>query len=323
MTTRSEPAGSAAPGALAELAQLAERELPAGRTAVLREHLLNELRPADTAGAKPTRIRALRPAALAVGAAATAAVLVVVVSGANSQPASAEANRLLQHVATAAAHGHAPVPIRDDQFVYTKYARSEAEWQKSGPPLAGPVYTLEAWLSVDGSKPAALASNSRHGQARYKVEGGDPRLISYRTLQTLPTDPHQMLAWLHKNAPAGPHRDAGTFAEIGGFASQGLMPPAVTAALFRAAALIPHVEFIPDAVDAVGRHGVAVAFTDYGDRNELIFNKKTYAYLGSRTVVTDYNPHPNAPRKGQSIGASAFLSSTIVNTANQRPGGGR
>ena len=64
------------------------------------------------------------------------------------------------------------------------------------------------------------------------------------------------------------------------------MTPELTSALYRAAAKIPGVMLVDDATDAAGRHGVAIARPDEtrGARSEWIFDRKTFAYLGERTV---------------------------------------
>lgn len=47
-------------------------------------------------------------------------------------------------------------------------------------------------------------------------------------------------------------------------------PPGVSAALYRAAARIPGVVFLPEAKDEVGRTGVAVARVHDGERTVLL-----------------------------------------------------
>ena len=68
---------------------------------------------------------------------------------------------------------------------------------------------------------------------------------------------------------------------------------------------------VPDATDAIGRHGVAVAYTYQGIRTEWIFSKKTFRYLGNHDVnVTN----------GSSAGVSAVLQRAFVDHAGQIPG---
>ncbi|MFJ1745457.1 hypothetical protein ACIOJD_04340 [Streptomyces sp. NPDC088116] len=99
--------------------------------------------------------------------------------------------------------------------------------------------------------------------------------------------------------------------QIGDLSFEGLMPPARSAALYRAAAKIPGVVVIPDAVDAAGRHGVAVARANEGERQELIFDKETKQFLGGRIVAVE--DLPDGPGRVSSPGparSSNELSST-------------
>ena len=112
---------------------------------------------------------------------------------------------------------------------------------------------------------------------------------TYRLLQTLPTNPHALLAMIYRiergHGP-GPAQEA--FVTIGDLLRNTIAPPKVAAALYRAAALIPGVTLVPDATDAIGRHGVAVARigpgVDGGVREELIFSRATLQLIGERTV---------------------------------------
>ncbi|MES9540740.1 CU044_5270 family protein [Actinomadura sp. NPDC000600] len=94
-------------------------------------------------------------------------------------------------------------------------------------------------------------------------------------------------------------------------------PPKVRAALFRAIAEIPGVRLRDDGVDAVGRHGVAVARTDDDVRDEIIFDRASHRFLGTRTVVAGKG-HPFGP-PGTSNWSTALLTSKIVDRA-PRPG---
>ncbi len=67
---------------------------------------------------------------------------------------------------------------------------------------------------------------------------------------------------------------------------------------------------VPNATDAIGRHGIAVAMTDVGIRREWIFSKRTLLYLGERDVkVAD----------GTIFGVSAVLQRAFVDHAGQIP----
>ncbi|WP_433475681.1 CU044_5270 family protein [Spirillospora sp. CA-142024] len=89
--------------------------------------------------------------------------------------------------------------------------------------------------------------------------------------------------------------------------------PRVRAALYRAIAEIPGVRLRDDAVDAAGRHGVAVTRVQDGVRDEIIFDRATHRYLGGRTVIAGKG-HPFGP-PGTTTGSSALLNTGIVDEA--------
>jgi aminoglycoside phosphotransferase (APT) family kinase protein len=88
-------------------------------------------------------------------------------------------------------------------------------------------------------------------------------------------------------------------------------PPRVSAALYRAAALIPGVTVVANATDAIGRHGVAVAFTYQGTRTEWIFSRQTLQYLGERDINV---------ANGSTTGEAAVLQRAFVDHPGQLPG---
>jgi hypothetical protein len=114
------------------------------------------------------------------------------------------------------------------------------------------------------------------------------------------------------------------FVTIGDLLRNTIAPPEVTAALYRAAALIPGVTFVHNATDAIGRHGVAVGRigpgVDGGVREELIFSRATLRLIGERTVIA---------RTGVTTTATAIIARAFVDhrgqvpSAGPAPGGGR
>lgn len=94
------------------------------------------------------------------------------------------------------------------------------------------------------------------------------------------------------------------FDQIRQLLGRSVMPPQTEATFYRAIALIPGVVYVSDSADAIGRHGFGIAFTDKtdGERDEMIFSKTTYAYLGER----DYQATTTVnAKKGILIGGSA------------------
>lgn len=135
---------------------------------------------------------------------------------------------------------------------------------------------------------------------------------TYRFMQTLPTDPHALIRLIRQTdhfPKAGRQGLYWAFSTIGTLLYNA-PPPPVTAALYRAAALIPGVTVVPDATDTIGRPGVAVAFTFQGMRTEWIFSKQTLQYLGSREIGIG---------NGVLIGQQAIQQHAIVDHAGQTP----
>lgn len=69
---------------------------------------------------------------------------------------------------------------------------------------------------------------------------------------------------------------------------------------------------VPDAVNAVGRHGVAVAFSYGGVRSEWIFSRRTWQLIGERDTLV---------RTGSVTGVSAILARAFVSQPGQIPPG--
>jgi hypothetical protein len=310
--------------------QLPEQDLPPGRHQLLKERLMTEIRHEDPAPARSGN-KWLRPAIAAAAVATAVAVTFVSLPSGGEAASPAAPNEaaspvatndvvaLLENVALAAEHEKAPDDIRDDQFVYVESKVSYMTFEEGKAPERAPIHKREIWLSVDGTLPGLLEEDRDHDAHMVLKPGksGIPTSTDYRNLQTLPTDPDKMLDWLHKNSEGGKSADQNAFVLVGDLSQESLLPPEVGAALYRAAAEIPGVTVVQDAVDAEGRHGVAVAREDDGVREELIFDPKTYEFLGEREVVV--GDTEDGLKKGMVMGVSAILERTVVDKAGQRP----
>jgi hypothetical protein len=338
---------------IAELAESlpvpAERDLPAGRQDTLKEHLMTELRQAghgeaqrERPGGRPRLIALTATAAAAVVAAA--ALTLTTLSGHSPGPAGHQqagqtpAAQLLAKIAAAA--GRQPVlNVRDDQYMYIaskdRYSVSTVTQQGDHTSLE-PIHKREIWLSVSNVCRPGLLIDPSPGRAE-KLTGGtfgrcpnrgsfnDP---TYRFLQSLPTSPHALLNMIYaatKGAGQSPDQEA--FTTIGDMLREAVAPPDISAALYRAAALIPGVRVVPHATDILGRPGLGVQFArtviqspapgvpyrETYDPNgpTWIFNPRTLLWLGE----TDGTLH------GKELG-SVVLNRAIVDHLGQRPGGG-
>jgi hypothetical protein len=269
-------------------------------------------------GNPPRPRRALLAAAAATAGLAIVAIVIGITSwGSPSRPAFDKgAVRLLAKVADAAARQPAP-HVRDSQYMYiaTKAAVSSDVLKELGgkpPPVPRHIHlkliTLRVWVPVKN----LCGRVYKLGKCPNIGWLNDP---TYRLLQSLPTNPHALLAMIYRierGHGSGPDQEA--FVTIGDLLRNTIAPPKVAAALYRAAALIPGVTLVPDATDAIGRPGVAVARigpgADGGIREELIFSRTTWQLIGERTVIA---------RTGTTTGATAIIDRAFVDHRGQIP----
>ncbi|MDJ1130746.1 CU044_5270 family protein [Streptomyces iconiensis] len=341
--------------ARAELARLlptpAERDLPAGRHAHHREHLMrtidNESGQAHSEGPAEagTGARAAAPrrrswyrrpallapvASVALAGALTAGLLLGGEEGGSAQQgATPKATATLGRISEAATAGDSVLRVRDDQFLYEK-SRVRSGDQTSGKVVTGPLKSVESWASQRQGPIRRLGETREDGETlpinanlSDTVEGhGTPAGLvrpTYRWMSTLPTDPDELLDYLYAKTPkAGEQeRDQAVFVQIGRLVG-GVAPPKVAAALFQAAARIPGVAHAPQAHDAIGRKGVGIARSDTrsGERTEWIFDADTYRYLGSRSYLTRSSARGEA---GTLLSSEAVLKTAVVDESGKAP----
>ncbi|MEU4096370.1 CU044_5270 family protein [Streptomyces sp. NPDC026673] len=263
---------------------------------------------------KPTarpRRRLLRPAMALPVAAALTGVLVVTASGGDHTSAprrSSAAEPAKAHVASvtldriaAAAMSRDVKPVRDDQFVYVASLGRENKGALGGPVRLGALGKHEVW-TAQGSGPTTRTGWIRDTGKDAAMPGELGPIVTtspvragldhptYKWLATLPTDPEALRTLLYaQTKPWGDlSQDETVFRNIGELLRSTIMPPATASALYKVVEGIPGVTVVPDAVDAAGRHGIGITRKDPSSatRDEWIFNKKTLAYLGSRSYMT-------------------------------------
>ncbi|NBE81416.1 CU044_5270 family protein [Micromonospora rubida] len=304
-----------------------ERELSADRHRVLKEAFMHEITQspaASPARPSPRPRRLLAWLAPPVAAAAVAAVLVATVAlpwgdsergnPANQPGEAAQVELLMEQVAGAAAAKPA-VPVAAGQFVYTrsKVAWTSTRLARDGRPTVSrldEVHDREAWRPQVGSD---MLVRERGEMQRWRNSTPNSRYAG------LPTDPEALLRHIYAEVKSeGPSRDVSAFEYIGRALQESLLPPLVTAALYRAAARIPGVVLVPKSVDAAGRTGVAVGRVDdrFGTRTEWIFDRTSLEYLGERSyLVRD----TKIGKAGMLTGTTAVLSRGVVDKAGSRP----
>ena len=313
------------------------RALPASRTHALKELVLTEITPTrSTVHDAPRRRRLPRAVLLpALGAVVAATAVGVVVGVGRPTPAPAPAAappgapaeppavRLLARVAAVADSGSSPA-VPDTSYVYVDTLQAFTSGTDTGNPHPDPAYPKlgeprprQIWKPVaDLCGKALLRQNGRDlditsGTGRCP-DRGSLNNPTYRLLASLPTDPRALLDRIYTETKGhGSTPDQEAFVTIGDLLKESAAPPQITAALYRAAALIPGVTSVPDAIDAAGRHGIAVARDDGTVRSEWIFNATTDELLGEREVLTKDDPERGG-RAGDVVGTTAIMTKAIV-----------
>ncbi|MFF1301193.1 CU044_5270 family protein, partial [Streptomyces sp. NPDC058296] len=316
------------------------------RHLLLEEHLMNEIQPTAPAPA-PSRRPARR--VLLIGVPVTAAALAgafafTVLAGPGGsgttaatpppveapvvpiEPGStAQLASTVERIAAAASASKTPEP-GPGQYIYIKsevssllVSHTDAYKSKT---WVQPLHIREVWNSPDG-KQGWLDEPGYQPKGGITLNSDVERTLgnpSYDYLKTLPTDPDALLKKIYKETKGqGNSPDQQAFTTVGDLLKEQLAPAKLNAALYQAAAKIPGVVVVDHAKDAAGREGIALAHVDQqrGDRTEWIFDRKTYAYLGSRGVqvkqVDDIKP-------GTVLGCTAVLERAVVDAQKQRPG---
>lgn len=218
-------------------------------------------------------------------------------------------------------------PVGDDQFVYVR-SQVQGGDLTSGKLVTGPPAEREIWYAQKPGPQKRLGYIREGGEtlpinAEFGDTDGTREGISrptYRWLSALPADPRRLLDHLTALTPESERQehDQAVFEQIGYLIRETVLPPQTAAALYRAAALIPGVTEAPDAVDALGRHGVGIAREDRGSstRSEWVFDPEGLAFLGSRTFLT---ADTAIGAKGALFDAQAVLKRSVVDEGGVRP----
>jgi hypothetical protein len=309
-----------------------ESRLTDKRRAQLKEHMVEQIiRQSGGARAAST---AWRPGrwSLTVASVALAATILAVLLNSGSQAASpATAISPVVTVRPASSRGvtlllaevadsvpATPVrAVRKDQFVYLRsevaFSRATRQRTFDGPVTLDAVHERQVWLPQDEARLGLIVE----GGHKMKLHGVD---TTYAEVAALPTDPTVLLQRIYADTQGrAPSRDGAAFDWIGEMVDEAIVPTPVEAAIWRAAARIPGVAVVPDAVDAAGRHGVAVAHTDDGERTEYIFDKTTHTYLGERSYLVRNTAEGKA---GMLTSSTAVLARAIVDKAGLIPAAG-
>ncbi|WP_433178389.1 CU044_5270 family protein [Actinoallomurus sp. CA-150999] len=283
----------------------------------------NRLSAGPVRGRAVWRWRAAVAGGLAVTLAVGFALAQTVRFGSREPSASADAAEVLIKAAATAAKEPAPRP---DQFVFVHFkerqdgeTREGTDWLSAdgrrvgllrrNPPLGGPPGRKgwgQEWACEEGNHPA---TDLRHPPSCKATS-------MYRS--DLPTDAGRMLAYLYQQDGGGSKDDA-AWEQASDLTGEAL-PPRSRAALLEAMARIPGATVIKNVTDDAGRPGVGVAYvsgnTAHREREILIFDRSTYAFLGERNVlVKSFNGRP----PGTVTFYSVLLRTAYVDRVGQMP----
>lgn len=194
------------------------------------------------------------------------------------------AKRFLHAAARAALAAPAGAP-QPGQFVYSELATK-----------SGPVY--QNWLSASGSQAGLFLRPSPSG-GRITVPACSATVIAASACTTagyfpgMPASVHGLLAFLVKIGVASPPgtqpkgipnwsaNDLGKAADV--LLQETYLLPGQRAAIFDLMAQTRGFTVARHVPDVLGRDGVAIRWTYQGGAAEIIFDPKTYAYLGDGT----------------------------------------
>jgi hypothetical protein len=250
--------------------------------------------------------------ALTVGlAAALAAAVAAAVVLAVPHPGGTGKTITVRELAYRAAGAAERQPqVRPGQWVYWKETRSRARSS-----------IFQVWTTADSTKAAFVANGKVH---RFHFPGGGPQYIGqpegsslpgrgtvtggetgtipvkYAGLGSLPRSPQALLRYL-TNLPL-PHRSGWGPAPVRQFViiedllTTYVMPPRLTAELYRALGEIPGVTVDTHAVDVAGRPGIGFRHTvqPAAGTEEIIIDPHTYRLMGTALIA---RPSPGAAPK--------------------------
>lgn len=302
------------------------------RNPFLRRAILLPVAACALAGALATGFLAYSERGAADGPGATVATgpaLTTRIGAANPQGTP----QLLDRISLAAATASGPA-VRANQFVYigSKTATTYVKTVNGKSTLVSQeLHMRHQWNSADGTRGWLIEPGNTGPEGitleRTTETGEAPtanlNAPTYNYLAQLPTDPDGLLQRIYQETRGhGRSPDQQAFTTIGDLL-RGSYPPAdLTVALYKAAAKIPGVVTVDDAVDAAGRHGLAVARLDEqsGQREEWIFDRQTLEFLGERTVqVQGESGEQGLIKPGTVVFTNAVMTRAVVDRIKDMP----
>ncbi|MED7950298.1 CU044_5270 family protein [Streptomyces sp. BE303] len=184
----------------------------------------------------------------------------------------------------------------------------------------------QIWRSADGRTGwlTEEGKTAQGGEALKSDTAARLRYPSYDYLNTLPTDPQVLLQKIYTETAGGGNNgpDQEAFDTVLAMVREQAVPGKLAAALYQAAARIPGVVLVDNATDAAGRAGIAIARTNTttGSRDEMIFDRTSYTFLGERGVqVTE----AFGVKPGTVTANTAVLKRVATDAPGRPPGTGK
>jgi len=280
-----------------------------------------------------------------LAAAATAAAVAIALAAPGAGPVRTGATSLVvrEMAYRAAAAAAARPEVAPGQWVY---------WQEKAysSPDSGPApnLTFQVWTTADGTDAAWLLNGKvapvpcaqsivdpgkscqyigqpivmtdDRGKSTGIAETSGKIPVPYAGLSALPKDPVALGRYIAGLPLRGwgpePVRE---FEVIKDLLITYVMPPALTAELYRALGNIPHVTVDRHATDVAGRHGIgfkiALPSEQGGGFDELILDPQTFALMGQQLTL---GPAAGA-KAGQVVSGVAILKSALVSGPGRMP----
>lgn len=260
------------------------------------------------------RMAVRRPGLLSKGVAVVLAAATIVMAAqlvpGGAPPASAQ--ELLERAAGAASE-QAELKLKPGQYLHVRSVAAQRTTivRRDGSGVYDLSLTVavdkwepaepgKPWLVREQRKPATPHPGSRPVPSAPGGYGLDESVytsscdkapgdeLSYLRLGDWPTDVTALRARIEKVAAKqqGPSH-LRLWLTISDLIRMSAARPTLAAPLFEVASGLEGIKLVPDVTDAAGRPGMAVGMDeDESLRSELVFDKQTYRYLGTRYVVT-------------------------------------
>jgi hypothetical protein len=233
--------------------------------------------------------------------------------------ATAQAATILNRAAAAAARQPALHP-RPSQYIFISGLGIGAVFDGATNHITRMTADLhQAWMSVSGTRKGLVRDQPRSPADLHKVTGpwqSETLLPDQPAYPALPTSAGAMLSYLYRTREGQNPPPVEAFIHAGDLIGQSYLRPAELVALFSALRLLPGVTVVRHAVSIAGQRGIAVQQVFHGISDQLIFNARSYAFIGNREVSAS---RASGLPVGRVFSGNAVLRIAVVNRVGQLP----